>query len=150
MSTTDQFPPRHLLPEEEEEEEGEQGKTQQSHKGNDAPTATTSQGTHDEETSKQPQLALPAPSSSSTNGASSTANDDDDSRSLNVATGNRVALDELGPMVVNPNGTLSRIHNWSEMIPSERERTLRVLGARNKLRMDSIRGQEGEGEQGDK
>lgn len=147
MSTTDQFPPRRLLPE--EEEEGEQGKTQQSHKGNDAPTATTSQGTHDEETSKQPQLALPAPSSSSTNGASSTANDDD-SRSLNVATGNRVALDELGPMVVNPNGTLSRIHNWSEMIPSERERTLRVLGARNKLRMDSIRGQEGEGEQGDK
>ena len=146
MSTTDQFPPRHLLPE--EEEEGEQGKTQQSHKGNDAPTATTSQGTHDEETSKQPQLALPAPSSF-TNGASSTPNDDP-SRSLNVATGNRVALDELGPMVVNPNGTLSRIHNWSEMIPSERERTLRVLGARNKLRMDSIRGQEGEGEQGDK
>lgn len=65
-----------------------------------------------------------------------------------------IKLDELGPMIVNSNGvrilgyltsrtefeseywltlqqTLSRISNWQEMTEPERQRTLRVLGARN-------------------
>ena len=72
-------------------------------------------------------------------------------------------FDALGPLVVNKDGvrvepicpealkllkacrrsaypqTLSRIHNWPAMTPSERERTLRVLGKRNQLRMDDLR-----------
>jgi hypothetical protein len=63
-----------------------------------------------------------------------------------------IRLDELGPMVVNSDGvcrifsasvvdldhkcndlqTLSRIANWKGMSPHEQERTMRVLGARNK------------------
>ncbi|KAI9509897.1 hypothetical protein F5148DRAFT_977556 [Russula earlei] len=39
--------------------------------------------------------------------------------------------DALGPLVVNSDGTLSRITNWPEMTPTERERTFRVLVARN-------------------
>ncbi|KAH9851195.1 hypothetical protein C2E23DRAFT_733274, partial [Lenzites betulinus] len=40
-------------------------------------------------------------------------------------------FDSLGPVVVNKDGTLSRISNWENMTPIEKERTLRVLIARN-------------------
>ncbi|KAF8890709.1 hypothetical protein BD779DRAFT_1438236, partial [Infundibulicybe gibba] len=43
-----------------------------------------------------------------------------------------IQLDELGPMVVNSDGTLSRISNWSQLTEAERDRTLRVLSARNR------------------
>ncbi|KAJ7147262.1 hypothetical protein C8R46DRAFT_546167 [Mycena filopes] len=46
-----------------------------------------------------------------------------------------VKLDDLGPMVVNSDGTLSRISNWSSLTAPEKERTLRVLTARNKIRL---------------
>ncbi|KAA1466822.1 hypothetical protein DENSPDRAFT_831715 [Dentipellis sp. KUC8613] len=43
--------------------------------------------------------------------------------------------DALGPLVVNSDGTLSRITNWPKMTESERERTIRVLAARNQIRI---------------
>jgi len=46
-----------------------------------------------------------------------------------------IKLDELGPMVINSDGTISRIANWNDMTSQEQERTMRVLGARNKLRL---------------
>ncbi|KNZ77319.1 hypothetical protein J132_05747 [Termitomyces sp. J132] len=36
-------------------------------------------------------------------------------------------------MVINTDGTLSRIANWVNMTPEEQARTLRVLSARNKF-----------------
>jgi hypothetical protein len=55
-----------------------------------------------------------------------------------------VKLDALGPMVINSDGTLSRIHNWAEMTDAERERTLRILGKRNQLRKETILAAEGD------
>ncbi|KAJ7079602.1 hypothetical protein B0H15DRAFT_953967 [Mycena belliarum] len=49
--------------------------------------------------------------------------------------GPAVKFEDLGPMVVNSDGTLSRIANWSGMTEPEKERTLRVLSARNKIRL---------------
>ncbi|KAJ6526632.1 hypothetical protein DFH09DRAFT_1187642 [Mycena vulgaris] len=49
--------------------------------------------------------------------------------------GPAVKLEDLGPMVVNSDGTLSRISNWSNLTDPEKERTLRVLSARNKIRL---------------
>ncbi|KAI0246332.1 hypothetical protein BJV78DRAFT_1135380, partial [Lactifluus subvellereus] len=46
-----------------------------------------------------------------------------------------VKYDALGPLVVNSDGTLSRITNWPNMTPAERERTFRVLVARNQIRL---------------
>jgi hypothetical protein len=43
-------------------------------------------------------------------------------------------------MVVNRDGTLSRVANWAEMTPHERQATLRVLGKRNQLRLGALRG----------
>ncbi|KAF8556782.1 hypothetical protein OG21DRAFT_1395595, partial [Imleria badia] len=42
-----------------------------------------------------------------------------------------IRFDNLGPMVVNNDGTLSRIANWENMTEAERERTTRVIAARN-------------------
>ncbi|EOD50612.1 putative fungal specific transcription protein [Neofusicoccum parvum UCRNP2] len=59
--------------------------------------------------------------------------------------GDGVRLDALGPMVVNADGSLSRIANWDRMAEVERRNTLRVLGRRNRERLARLRG-EGEGE----
>ncbi|KAH9990859.1 hypothetical protein BJV77DRAFT_919921, partial [Russula vinacea] len=57
----------------------------------------------------------------------------DDAVKLDVSQGSAsVKYDALGPLVVNNDGTLSRITNWPNMTPAERERTFRVLAARNK------------------
>ncbi|KAG4438907.1 hypothetical protein IFR05_005587, partial [Cadophora sp. M221] len=56
---------------------------------------------------------------------------------LDISTGSTsVKLDHLGPMVVNADGTLSRISNWDAMADVERENTLRVIGRRNKARLE--------------
>ena len=53
--------------------------------------------------------------------------------------GDAVKLDHLGPIVVNQDGTLSRISNWAEMSDIERKNTLRILGKRNMLRLQSLK-----------
>lgn len=57
-----------------------------------------------------------------------------DTQTLDV-NGGLIRFDSLGPMVVNSDGTLSRISNWAEMTEIERARTIRVLVARNKIRI---------------
>ncbi|KAF9555656.1 hypothetical protein CPC08DRAFT_622203, partial [Agrocybe pediades] len=54
-------------------------------------------------------------------------------RQIDDNSAQKITLDDLGPMVVNSDGTLSRIANWQNMTDAERERTLRVLSARNRL-----------------
>ena len=53
--------------------------------------------------------------------------------------GGSVQLDQLGPLVVNQDGTLARIENWSEMTEIERERTLRILCKRNAQRIERLK-----------
>ncbi|EGN94700.1 hypothetical protein SERLA73DRAFT_143559 [Serpula lacrymans var. lacrymans S7.3] len=50
-------------------------------------------------------------------------------------TDRALKLDELGPIVVNHDGTLSRIANWATMTEEEKRRTMRVVAARNKTRL---------------
>ncbi|KAK3344638.1 hypothetical protein B0H65DRAFT_492872 [Neurospora tetraspora] len=56
-----------------------------------------------------------------------------------TVNGQAVALDNLGPMVVHKDGTISRIANWHEMTDIEQESTLRILGKRNQLRLTNLR-----------
>ena len=88
-------------------------------------------------------LALPAPSS----------NADTQKVQLDSEQISSLKFDSLGPMIVNSDGvststplsvsylilifydtlqTLSRITNWETMTEGERERTMRVLNARNR------------------
>ncbi|ORY24866.1 hypothetical protein BCR39DRAFT_545596 [Naematelia encephala] len=59
--------------------------------------------------------------------------------SLDVGDGTVVKLDKLGPMIVNSDGTLSRIQNWQELHPIEQERTVRLLvKKRNLVRLQKL------------
>ncbi|KAK6212653.1 hypothetical protein LQW54_005074 [Pestalotiopsis sp. IQ-011] len=58
--------------------------------------------------------------------------------SLDVG-GEGVRLDHMGPLVVNTDGTMSRISNWPEMSDIERDNTLRILGKRNQQRLKKLR-----------
>ncbi|KAL3455167.1 hypothetical protein BJX64DRAFT_79346 [Aspergillus heterothallicus] len=81
---------------------------------------------------KKPVLALPSTESS-------------DTHQLDV-NGDGVKLDHLGPLVVNADGTLARISNWAQMTEIERRNTLRVLGKRNKARMEALKAKQAEEE----
>ncbi|EMD63146.1 hypothetical protein COCSADRAFT_45587, partial [Bipolaris sorokiniana ND90Pr] len=78
-------------------------------------------------------LPLPSPSTAT----------DDTTTQLNV-DGQAVKLDHLGPLVVNKDGTLSRIANWESMAEIERQNTLRILVKRNQVRLGALRGEQGE------
>ncbi|KAL7278806.1 hypothetical protein ACG7TL_007818 [Trametes sanguinea] len=69
-------------------------------------------------------LALPPPPT-----------EDADAEKITVNGNQTFKFDKLGPVVVNSDGTLSRIANWENMAPIEKERTLRLLVARNQLRI---------------
>lgn len=51
----------------------------------------------------------------------------------------------LGPLVINKDGTTARIKNWQSMTALEKERTLRIVGARNRQRMARLRAAEAAG-----
>jgi hypothetical protein len=77
-------------------------------------------------------LGLPSPSDSTP------------TTTIDMSTGgSTVKLDHMGPLVVNKDGTLSRISNWAEMADIERQNTLRILGKRNQLRREALQNGEG-------
>jgi hypothetical protein len=47
-------------------------------------------------------------------------------------------LDSLGPIVLNVDGTMSRIQNWSAMTDAEKESAFRLIAARNKKRKEAL------------
>jgi hypothetical protein len=53
-----------------------------------------------------------------------------------------MALDSLGPVVVNSDGTMSRIANWDKMTEAEQRNTMRLIAKRNKIRMNTLQNQE--------
>ncbi|KAI5357588.1 hypothetical protein Slin15195_G039480 [Septoria linicola] len=64
---------------------------------------------------------------------------------LDMSSGSdTVKLDHLGPLVVNKDGSLSRISNWEQMTEQERKSTLRILGKRNQLRTEKLKKEEEE------
>ena len=46
--------------------------------------------------------------------------------------------DELGPVVINEDGSMRRITNWHEMTEREQQNTLRVIGKRNAKRREAL------------
>ncbi|KAI9028230.1 hypothetical protein CLU79DRAFT_811315 [Phycomyces nitens] len=58
---------------------------------------------------------------------------------VQVGVNDTYKLSELGPVVVNENGTISRINNWHEMNDIERANVNRILLKRNKTRLERLR-----------
>jgi hypothetical protein len=55
---------------------------------------------------------------------------------------NSIALDYLGPIIINVDGTLQRIPNWDTMSESEQKKALRLVAARNKKRIQVLEEQQ--------
>ncbi|KAJ4197548.1 hypothetical protein FALCPG4_002805 [Fusarium falciforme] len=90
------------------------------------------------EDKKQP-LPLPAPEQDT-----AAAGRGDGVTALRV--GESVRLDALGPLVVNADGSMGRVGNWAGMTEGEREATLRLLGRRNKQRLEALKANKAEEE----
>jgi hypothetical protein len=88
------------------------------------------------------KMPLPLPAPEQDSGA---ADKGDGVTSLRV--GESVRLDAMGPLVVNTDGTMGRIGNWAGMTEGEKEQTLKLLGRRNKQRLDAIKAKKAEEEQ---
>ena len=63
---------------------------------------------------------------------------DGDATRLEVGGGG-VSMDHLGPVVVNTDGSLSRITNWGDMTAAEQAKTQRVVAKRNEKRLRVLR-----------
>ena len=81
-----------------------------------------------------PVLCLP--SSSSSPGSSHRS----------VALGEKLSFPDLGPIIVNVDGTTSRIANWHELSKHEQEVSLRRIAKRNAERIEILKAAQGIGE----
>merc|ERR1712146_355375 len=88
-------------------------------------------GNEESEKGKQdtPILALPE------------AEDKDKVQTLEVG-GAGIKLDDLGPVIVNKDGTMRRIANWANLSPQEQAATLRRIGKRNQERVRELQEQQ--------
>jgi hypothetical protein len=88
---------------------------------------------HAAKESDQPAvLALPPPEDPMSEGAGQAPTLELNTPTQGVA-GGVYKFDALGPMIVNSDGTLSRITNWQELSEGERERTVRLLVKKRNL-----------------
>ncbi|KAH7347337.1 hypothetical protein B0T11DRAFT_291173 [Plectosphaerella cucumerina] len=55
-----------------------------------------------------------------------------------LKVGSTATMDALGPVVINVDGTISRINNWAELSEIEKQNTLRILGKRNRERREVL------------
>ena len=53
-----------------------------------------------------------------------------------------IKIDKLGPIIINSDGTMSRIENWANLSDRERENSLRLIAKRNKLRREALQAKE--------
>ncbi|KAG0371056.1 hypothetical protein BC939DRAFT_500857 [Gamsiella multidivaricata] len=100
---------------------------------NNNPTGQQGNEAHNEH---KPVLTLPAPG--------------DVSETINQleVNGQDIKLDILGPVVVNEDGTMSRIDNWHEMAEIEKANVRRILLKRNAQRLTRLRAAAAEQEAG--
>ncbi|WWD21894.1 hypothetical protein CI109_106382 [Kwoniella shandongensis] len=106
----------------------------------DQPSIDTPQSsstpTQAEPTPSHQRLAIEGSSSSS---AITPTKEDEEVHTLDLGEGNVIKLDKLGPMIINSDGTLSRIQNWQDLHPIEQERTVRLLvKKRNFVRLQKL------------
>jgi hypothetical protein len=52
---------------------------------------------------------------------------------------NIIRFDELGPIIINTDGSLQRIPNWHSLTEIEQAKALRLIAARNKKRLEKLK-----------
>jgi hypothetical protein len=56
-----------------------------------------------------------------------------------IKFGETVRFEEMGPIIINADGTTRRIMNWETLTEHERETTYRLISARNKRRIEDLK-----------
>ena len=59
-------------------------------------------------------------------------------KSREIKLGEAVRFEELGPIIINPDGTTRRITNWVNLTKQEQASTFRLISARNKKRLSEL------------
>ncbi|KAF4984259.1 hypothetical protein FDECE_17126 [Fusarium decemcellulare] len=113
------------------------------HRASQATAGTMSKGekqqqdpNSSQESSNKKPLPLPSPDDVAAAGAEAGGRGDGVTA---LRVGESVRLDALGPLVVNTDGSMGRVGNWAGMTEGEREATLRLLGRRNKQRLEALK-----------
>lgn len=57
--------------------------------------------------------------------------------------GDSVGLDQLGPIIINEDGTMRRITNWHLLTDREKESSWQRISKRNEKRVDALKEKEG-------
>ncbi|KAF9160729.1 hypothetical protein BGX21_000703 [Mortierella sp. AD011] len=112
---------------EQQQQEQQQQEQQQQEQQQQEQTSTDSHDTQPD--FHKPVLTLPAPGDVASDGPTNR---------LEV-NGQDLKLDLLGPVVVNEDGTMSRIDNWHEMAEIEKANVRRILLKRNAQRLAKLR-----------
>ncbi|WVW78954.1 hypothetical protein I302_100917 [Kwoniella bestiolae CBS 10118] len=100
-------------------------------------TDTTSPPSPSAQQHNQPLAIEDAPTESEQ--ATKEEDTEEEVQTLDLGEGNVIKLDKLGPMIINSDGTLSRIQNWQDLHPIEQERTVRLLvKKRNLVRLQKL------------
>jgi hypothetical protein len=81
------------------------------------------------------QVAIVDPDSTTENIVPSSASEDGSSE-------NGIAYDEMGPIIINTDGTMARIPNWKEMTETEQQQAFRLIRKRNARRKAALQQQE--------
>lgn len=55
-----------------------------------------------------------------------------------VQESTNLKLDDLGPMVIQTDGTMQRIVDWNQKTPEEKEQIIRLISKRNKQRLANL------------
>jgi hypothetical protein len=59
---------------------------------------------------------------------------DPDQNLPSIKLGETISFEDIGPVIINPDGTTRRISNWEEMTPQEQQTTWRRIKKRNQER----------------
>lgn len=98
---------------------------------------------HSQEVNDNEVHELPAPHDTSTSTDASEM-----THKLEVG-GPSLAMSDLGPIIVNTDGTLRRIENWSQLTKAEQASTIKMVTRRNKKRLEALKELEAEGAEGE-
>jgi hypothetical protein len=55
-----------------------------------------------------------------------------------ISLGESLSFEELGPIIINPDGTTRRIANWANLTKAEQESSWRLISARNRRRIAAL------------
>ena len=65
-------------------------------------------------------------------------NNPDSSNNIKLKLNEKKELDQLGPIIINTDGTTSYINDWNKKTKKEQQQIMKIISKRNKLRKQKL------------